>query len=297
MQRKRIIVACISLLLIGLALPTANINRAHAFTSGNNSVTLSNILANFIIPPSTSGLGITVAQAGTTLSVTAVVQASTFNTQPYVRNVTIGFKGDWMVSYTNASILPLTAGQIGSATVQVPLPSAGSVSTSHTWSVQIWDGPASGLVSGCTPGDAENNPSSNTQKSCFTLSSGSLTILTGDQYSAAQARSQALVAITNANNFASLPAAEGQVAQAITERTIGDQNWASGDFSGAKTHYQNALNDANAAQSTQVNQGGGIDNASIVSLILGSTGAALVGVGVLLAGIGGFFYLRRKPKT
>ena len=298
MQRRKILVACLSLLLVGLALPTTNINRAHAFTSGNNSVTLSNILANFVFPPSTSTFGgVTVAQAGTPLSVAVVVQASTFNTQAYIRNVTIGFKGDWMLSYTNASIIPLTAGQIGSATISIPLPSAGSVNTSHSWSVEIWDGPASGLVSGCTSGDAENNPSSNTQKSCFIVSSGSLTILTGDQYSAAQARSQALVAITNANNFASLPAAEGQIAQATTERQFGDQSWASGDFSGAKTHYQNALSDANAAQATQVNQGGGIDNASIVSLILGSTGAALVGIGVLLAGIGGFFYLRRKPKA
>src|SRR2546425_4137481 len=148
MQRRKILVACLSLLLVGLALPTTNINRAHAFTSGNNSVTLSNILANFVFPPSTSTFGgVTVAQAGTPLSVAVVVQASTFNTQAYIRNVTIGFKGDWMLSYTNASIIPLTAGQIGSATISIPLPSAGSVNTSHSWRVEVWDGPASGLVS------------------------------------------------------------------------------------------------------------------------------------------------------
>jgi hypothetical protein len=78
---------------------------------------------------------------------------------------------------------------------------------------------------------------------------------------------------------------------------LGDQSWASGDFAGAKTHYQNSQNDANAALATQVNLGGSTTNAGIVSTILAGTGTALFGIGGLLAGIGGFFYLRRKPKA
>jgi hypothetical protein len=92
-------------------------------------------------------------------------------------------------------------------------------------------------------------------------------------------------------------AAQGQLLQANAEMNLGDQSWASGDFAGAKTHYQNSQNDANAALATQVNLGGSTTNAGIVSTILAGTGTALFGIGGLLAGIGGFFYLRRKPKA
>jgi hypothetical protein len=297
MQRRKIAVACLSLLLVGLALPSANINKAHAFTNGNNTVTVSNVLANFIPPPSTTGFGVTVAQAGTTLSVAIVVQASTWNTPAYTRNVTIGFKGDWQVSYQNTSITPLTTSQVYSTTLAVTLPSAGSFSA-HSWNVEIWDGPATGNVSGCTAGDAENFPGSGTAKSCFSIGSGSFTLLTADQYSAAQARSGALAAVSGVG-FVGLSnsAAEGQLIQAVSERNLGDQSWASGDFASAKTHYQNSQTDANAAIATQVNLGGTSTNAGIVSVILSGTGIALFGIGVLLAGIGGFFYLKRKPKA
>jgi hypothetical protein len=70
-----------------------------------------------------------------------------------------------------------------------------------------------------------------------------------------------------------------------------------GDYAGAKTHYQNALNDANAAAGSLTNQGGGVDNATLINLLLGGIGIALIGIGALLAGLGGFFYLRRKPKA
>ncbi len=263
MQRRKIAVACLSLLLVVLAMPTTNINKAHAFTSGNNSVTISNVLTGFV-SPSNVGSG-TVAQAGTSISVIAVVQASipqpVSATNTYTRNVTIGFKGDWMPVYQNASIIQLTSGQINSVTLSIALPSAGSVSQGHTWTVEIWDGPATGAVAGCTAGDAENYANSGTPKSCFPLASGTLSILTGDQYSAAQAR--------NAAN------------KILGSLVVG----------------QNAQNDANAAVATQVNLGGGATNAGIVSTILSGTGIALFGIGGLLAGIGGFFYLRRKPKA
>ena len=282
---------------------TTNINKAHAFTSGHNSVTISNVLTGFVSP---TGVGSgTVAQAGTSISVIAVVQASipqpVSPTTTYTRNITIGFKGDWMPVYQNASIIQLTAGQISSVTLSIALPSAGSVSQGHTWTVEIWDGPATGTVASCTSGDAENYATSGTPKSCFSLASGTLSILTGDQYSAAQARNAAnnILSTLVVGGFPLLSnsAAEAQVAQANSELSLGVQSWSSGDFGGAKTHYQNAQNDANAALATQVNLGGGATNASIVSTILSGTGIALFGIGGLLAGIGGFFYLRRKPKA
>ncbi|TMI07305.1 hypothetical protein E6H34_08315 [Candidatus Bathyarchaeota archaeon] len=302
MQRRKILIACLSLLLVGLALPTTNI-KAHAFTSGNNSVAISNVLTGFVSP---SGVGSgTVAQAGTSISATVVVQGS--NPQPvsptttYTRNVTIGFKGDWMTAYQNASIIQLTSGQIGSTTLSIALPSAGSVSQGHSWTVEIWDGPATGTVAGCTVGDAENYATSNTLKSCFPLASGTLSILTGDQYSAAQARNAAskILSTLVVGGFPILSnsAAQAQVAQANSELALGDQSWTSADFAGAKTHYQSAQNDANAAVATQYNLGGSQTNASIVGTILGGTGTLLFGLGGMLAGIGGFFYLRRRPKA
>ncbi|OLE82275.1 MAG: hypothetical protein AUF79_20095 [Crenarchaeota archaeon 13_1_20CM_2_51_8] len=294
MQTKKILVVALSLLLVALALPTTNINKAHAFTSpANNSVTVSNVLNGFSSPTIGSG---TVAQSGSTLSITVVVQASSFNTPAYQRNVTIGVKGDWMTAYQNASILTLTTNQIASTTLSVTLPSVNSISPSHTWTVQIWDGPASGLVTGCHSGDDENNVGATYAKSCFILASGSLSILSGDQYSAAQARNAAQTAITAAGGLTD-ETAIGQRAQATSERNLGDSSWTNGDFGGAKTHYQNAQNDANAALATQVNLGGGASNAGIVGIIESGTGILLFGLGGLLAGFGGFFYLRRKPKA
>src|SRR2546428_14125375 len=178
---------------------------------------------------------------------------------------------------------------------------AGPFTQGHIRPGKIGDAPATGTVASCTSGDAENYATSGTPKSCFSLASGTLSILTGDQYSAAQARNAAnnILSTLTVGGFPILSnsAAEAQVAQANSELSLGDQSWSSGDFGGAKTHYQNAQNDANAALATQVNLGGGATNASIVSTILSGTGIALFGIGGLLAGIGGFFYLRRKPKA
>ena len=292
MQTKKILVVSLSLLLVGLALPTTSINRAHAFTNGNYSITVSNVLNSFASPTIGSG---TVAQSGSSLSITVVIQASSF-TPSYQRNVTIGVKGDWMTAYQNASILTLTSSQLASTTVSITLPTVNSISPSHTWTVQAWDGPATGTVANCTNGDGENNPGSGTAKSCLILGGGTVSILTSDQYSAAQARNAAQTAILGAGTLID-ETARGQLAQATTERNLGDSSWTNGDFGGAKTHYQNAQNDANAALATQVNLGGGSTNAGIVSTILVGTGTLLFGLGGLLAGFGGFFYLRRRPKA
>jgi hypothetical protein len=107
-------------------------------------------------------------------------------------------------------------------------------------------------------------------------------------------------AISNLRLHTSTPgvtAASGQLAQAQTELALGSQSWSNGDYSGAKNHYQNALNSANAAAGSLTNQGGGVDNATLVNLILGSTGIALIGIGALFAGLGAFSYWRRKPKA
>lgn len=293
MQTKKILIVSLSLLLVGLALPTTSINRAHAFTNGNDSVTVSNVLNGFVSPTIGSG---TVAQSASSLTFTVVIQASAFNNPAYQRNVTIGFKGDWMLNYQNASIITLTTSQVASTTLSVTLPTVNTISPSHGWAVQVWDGPATGNVANCTSGNGENYPGSGVAKSCFTLAAGTISILTGDQYSAAQSRNAAQTAILGAGSLTD-ETARGQLAQATTERSLGDSSWTNGDFGGAKTHYQNAQNDANAALATQVNLGGGATNAGIVGALESGTGILLFGLGGLLAGFGGFFYLKRKPKA
>jgi hypothetical protein len=293
MQRRKIVIAILSLLLVGLALPTASLPKAHAFTSGHNSLAIGGVLISGNLPPGI--FGDTVGQGGTSLSVTATVQGSLF-TPAYQRNVTIGFKADWMQNYQNASIFTLTTGQITSTSLTVSIPSTSGISPSHTWNVQIWDGPASGNVASCTPGDAENNPGATITKSCFSLGSGTITILTGDQYSGAQARNNAET-VLGSISILSNSAATAQVDQATAELSLGDQAWSGGDFGGAKTHYQNAQSDANNALATAYNLNGGSENAGIVSIIESGTGILLFGIGGLLAGFGGLMYLRRKPKA
>src|SRR3989442_5080402 len=116
MQRRKIAVACLSLLLVGLALPTTNINKAHAFTNGNNTVTISNVLTGFSSPTVGSG---TVAQAGSTTTLTVVIQPSAPppSSLSYQPNVTIRLKGDRTTSYPNPSIITLTARPLCSTTL------------------------------------------------------------------------------------------------------------------------------------------------------------------------------------
>jgi hypothetical protein len=297
MQTKKIAIF-LSLALAVLAIPLYSVPSAQAFLTGGGgsgtlSVTISNIQRNFNPP---SGGSVDVLQAGSTFTINVIVQASNV---AYQRNVTIGFEGDWMSTYSNASVITLTAGQTGQASISIAAPSQGSPTFTHNWNIQVWDGPASGTVSGCANGNAENNnPGS---KSCFTESNfflgfNSLAFYTADQYSAAQAFTQSSTAIGLASTSGS-SAAAGQLAQARTEQALGTTSWNNGDYSGAKTHFQNALNDANAATNTVVNQGGGLINAGIVQAIMQGTGYVLIGIGILLGGLGAFMYFRRRPKA
>ena len=274
-----------------LALPAANVPKANAFHANNSfRANLSGILVGAVDPLFGS---VTAAQASSTVTVSIVIQASGF-TPSYQRNVTFGFKGDWMSQYQNASsaTTPLQSNAIGSATISVTMPAAGGPgSLAHTWTVAVWDGPANAMNPvACPSGDAEK------ANACLTTSGSPITIYTSDQYTALQARSQEKLAISHVGSTG-FTAAQGQLDQANIESDLGDQSWANGDYGGAKTHYQNALSDANAAAATFVNQAGGATNAAIVQAILSGTGTALFGIGGLLAGIGGFFYLRRKPKA
>ncbi len=308
MQRKRIIVACLSLLLVGLALPSfniASIPKANAFHAGS-SVTLSGLaLASYSDSVLSPNIGIRdIATAGSTVTFNVAI----FATQTvYQRNVTVGVKFDWMTSFQNASnaspsnTLTLTASQQATVSISVAIPSS-SGPIDHTWKLLLGMGPQNKLIGPTCSGDQDTS----TSLVCIiTTNPGghpSLQIWSSDQAAAAQAKLQATTTrdrvspFVNSQTTAGTTAA-GQLAQANSEIILGDTSWGTGDYSGAKTHYQNAANDANAAATSLTNLGGGSSNAGIVSTILAGTGTALFGLGGFLAGIGGFFYLRRRPKA
>jgi hypothetical protein len=331
MQHKKILIACLSVLLVTLAVPTATVPRAHAFLSTAPSVTLSGLSVSGFTDPLT---GTTVAgiASGAVLSVNVYVIASSI---VYQRNVTIGFKGDWMNTYQNATTanptqtLTMTAGQSNTITISVTMPTSGGIAA-HSWNVVVMDGPAGSSNSPAnnnafcaTPNFPEKSKACDLIPGQLDVRSGgagyqALAIYTSDQLSAAQASVQgkattmsltvALGALsggfcinstctsTRSGNTPGVSAATGNLAQAGVEQELGDQAWKNGDYSGAKTHYQNALNDANAGVAALAGQGGA-DNASLVNLLLGGTGIALIGIGALFAGLGAFFFLRKKPKA
>jgi hypothetical protein len=309
MQHRKILVACLSLFLV-LAIPNFGIPRANAFLANNGmSVTVSGLsLTGYTDPVITNRATVDVAAPGATVNFNVVLFADN-PTTAYQRNVTVGVKFDWMTAYQNASsasssnTLTMTANQEASVSVSVAvLSTTGTIP--HTWKLLIGDGPQNKPIPSTY---ATTDDSGNV---CLTFSGGPLEIWSSDQISAAQAKFQANTQIANVNEqlltirsislSGSTPGitnAAGQLAQANTEITLGDQSWSNGDYGGAKTHYQNAVNDANAASSALTSGGGGADTASITNQILNGVGIAMFGVGSLLAGLGGFFYLKRKPKA
>ncbi len=323
MQRRKIIVACLSVLLVGLALPS--IPRAHAFLAfPPTGVTFTGLGVSGFTDP-VSGTTVDGIAAGSTLTVNVYLVASSGSAlTQYQRNVTVGYKGDWMSAYQNAtnanptSTLSMTSGQVATVTISVVTPTTGGVAP-HSWSVAVWDGASNSLNAatclsqfdrGFNP-DKQGSPLA-VPPACDlipTTGFNSLAIYTSDQLSAAQANVAANNVIGNVqtqvtalsggflhNAPPGVTAAAGQLAQAQTELALGGQSWHNGDYSGAKSHYQNALNDANAAAASLTGQGGA-DSASLVNLLLGGTGLALIGIGALFAGLGAFFFLRRKPKA
>jgi len=292
MQTRKIVIASLSLLIVGLALPAINVPQAHAFMTGSIAVTVGGILRNAQDPSTGS---VNAAQSGSTINVNVVIQASGF-TPTYQRNVTFGFKGDWMTQYQNVSgsnTTPLQSSQVGSGTISVAIPSTGQGpgTPAHTWTVAVWDGPVNTLVGvSCPTGASEKTPA------CVTTSPGpSLTFYTADQFNGLQNRQ--LVTTTGGFSTSGNPTAAGQVAQANSELALGDNAWRNGDYAGAKGHYQNSLNDINAAEQSLVNLGGGTANAGIFGTIESGTGILLFGIGGLLAGFGALMYLRRRPKA
>jgi hypothetical protein len=101
-------------------------------------------------------------------------------------------------------------------------------------------------------------------------------------------------------SFTSPPGSSAALAmysQGNTQLTLGDAAYANGDFTTAQTDYQNALNDANAAQSSLSTIGGGTDTATFTSIWLDSVAILLGGIGAIMVSFAGFKYLRGKTRA
>ncbi len=204
----------------------------------------------------------------------------------------MGVKFDWMTNFQNTtSDTAVYAGQTITVTLAYTIPAlTGQYSAlnlqAHTWTLELWD----------------------TMCRSFTSSSypyHSLAVYSSAQSNSYNSKLQASAIITSLNNvlgstFQPAPgtsSALASLAQANTQMSLANNAYALGDFATAQTDYQNALNDANAAQSSLATIGGGTDTATFTSIWLESVAILLGGIGAILVGFAGFKYLRGKTKA
>src|SRR5260370_9862380 len=196
MQRKRIIVACISLLLVGLALPANITPRAHAFHASDSATISGFALRGYNDPTLTGSQTIDIAASGATINFNVVLFADN-PTNAYQRNATVGVKFDWTTAYQNASnagpsnTLTMTANQDSSVTLSLSVLSTTGM-IPHTCNLLIGAGPQNKHIpSSCS---ANINGAGNV---CLISGGAPFEIWTNDQISAAQAKFQASQQITN----------------------------------------------------------------------------------------------------
>ncbi len=78
--------------------------------------------------------------------------------------------------------------------------------------------------------------------------------------------------------------AVADLAAAEVQLNVGNNAYQTSNFNQAQTDYQNALNDANAAQSSLATTGGATDAATMTSIWLGAVAVLLGGIGAVMVG-------------
>lgn len=252
-------------------------------------------------------------QAGNTMTFNVIFTA---NSYVYQRNLTLGVKFDWMTNYQNTTTdTAVYAGQTLTVSLPYTIPAlAGQYSAlnlqTHTWILQLWD-MAEGATWNANNGCFDfNQAPPNVQPMCRSFTSSNYPYHVLAVYSSAQANSynsklQASAIMTSLNNVLGstnqpapgTSAALASLAQANTQMSLANNAYSLGDFNTAQTDYQNALNDANAAQSSLATIGGGTDTATFTSIWLDSVGILLGGIAAILVGFAGFKYLRGKTRS
>ena len=310
MQNRKFLIPILAVLLVGVAVPLT-VQRAHG-DDNNETLNVTGLTARGTFD---SYLQTTVdaMQAGNTMTFNVIFTA---NSYVYQRNLTMGVKFDWMTNFQNTtSDTAVYAGQTLTVTLPYTIPAlAGQYSAlnlqAHTWTLELWDMGTSAtwnVNNGCFD---FNNAPPNVQPMCRSFNSNSypnhpLAVYSSSQTSSYNSKLQASAIITSLNNvlgstITPAPGTSGalaSLAQANTQLTLANNAYSLGDFNTAQTDYQNALNDANAAQSSLATIGGGTDAATFTSIWLDSVAILLGGIGAILVGFAGFKYLRGKTRA
>ena len=204
----------------------------------------------------------------------------------------MGVKFDWMSAFQNTSSpIPVQIGQTGFVTRQITIPALTGQYASlnlipHTWTVEVWD-----MAVGAVWTNSCNFDDGTTSCRQFNQSY-QLAVYSSAQASCIQAKQQAGAIITALSNVLSSsqqapPGTNSAVASFTTAQaqlSLGDTAYQTGDFNTAQTDFQNALNDAKAAQNSLATTGGGTDTANLTSIWLVAVAGLMVGSGVLLWG-------------
>lgn len=286
MQNKKI-ASILTIAVLSLTTSFYSIPKAHAFDDNivfsiTGFQTYSDPFHGFTLPT---------VREGSTVTLTVIIDASDFGTGQ--QNVTVGLKPSWTTTWTNAtnadtdSTLAITRNQVVSVTVSLAMPTlsgsfAGFNLQTHSWQARVWTG-------------ALNAPSTTIHDSFGPVT---FALYSGDQADGMAAREQANERIDQLDNFVGFAFGPGgakaaaDLAQAQAERDLGNTNYDAGNFAAARANYQNALNLANSAASALA----GGDAATYTNVLLGGIGSFLLGVGVFIAGFGGFWYVLRRPK-
>jgi hypothetical protein len=312
-QHRKFAAAILAILIVAIVAPIS-IPKGHADDTSENLQT-----SGYVIKESSVSGGfrdiylnsyVDAIKAGSVMTFTLIFQASPVVFQ---RNVSMGVKFDWMSNFQNSSMaspqntFTIFANQIVIITLSYTIPDltgqyADLNLETHSWTVQVWDGPANSVwTNGC--GFDDVGAPYLACRSFF--NSNPLAIYSSAQASGMLNRLEANNEITalSASLRSVLQAPPGSsnavamLAAASTQMALGDTAYSTGDFSDAQTDYQNSLNDANAAQSSLATTGGGTDTATLSSIWIQAIAILFGGIGALLVGFAGFKYLRARSKT
>ena len=310
MQSRKFFIPILVVLLVGMAVPLS-VPRAHADDT-SESLTISGFLARGYTDNYLSS-SVDPVQAGNTLTFNVVFTA---NSNVYQRNITMGIKFDWMNNFQNTTTsTAINAGQTATVSLPFTIPALSGQYTNlnqaaHSWTLQVWDmavGATWSVNTSCQDPFAFNPPfpPSCKQFNSFNFPNHPVAVYNSAQVGSYNSKLQAnaiLTALASAFTISltPLPGTSGALAsysQAKTQMALGDNAYSTGDFNTAQTDYQNALNDANAAQSSLSTIGGGTDTATFTSILLDSVAILLAGIGAILVGFAGFKYLRGKTRA
>jgi hypothetical protein len=313
------LVPIFAVLLVGVAVPLS-VPKSHGDdTYGGTSLTISGFLfrgqSDAYLGSSNQYDGI---QAGNTLTFNVLFTA---NSYVYQRNLTMGVKFDWMTNYQNmtGSYIAVYAGQTVTLSLSYTIPAlsgqyANLNQVAHTWTLEVWDMPVGASWHGnCVDNNYYTSPFLPMCNSftncggyfCFGSQYHPVAVYNSAQATSYTTKLQAASIIASlglAFRSAQAPppgssAALALYSQAYTQMALADSAYQNGDFTTAQTDYQNALNNANAAQSSLSTIGGGTDTATFTSIWLNSVAILLGGIGAILVGFSGFKYLRGKTRV